>query len=369
MRLRNAKPFRLLAADVRAAKWNLIFPRGEWHGANLAPLGGSVDLTDEVLAAMVANWKAAGSPALPITFHHVEIEASPGVAPEELKKAAGWYEDLRVTEAGLEGLTRWTPNAAARIEADEYRFVSPEWTNRATDRRTGEPLGWWLYGAALLNDPFFHEQPRVAASHAAPTGAAPMDKKMLCAALGMPEDSTDEAIVAKCKALCGAAKCAAEETEKVKAALVVESDAKVTAALAPVKEALALATAAAAEAKTLAAAKDAEILTLKATAKKTERETFLASLVGYGAVQRVAVGKYLDAMGIEEARAFAASMVPAGKPGETGVTGSDLPPDVKALKAEFDADLDASIKAGAGAVAASNTLRASPKFAPLFAVR
>ena len=57
--------------------------------------------------------------------------------------------------------------AAAAIKADEKRYLSPTWSMSHANRRTGAKGGPWLYGAALLNDPFYDSMPRVAASDTA----------------------------------------------------------------------------------------------------------------------------------------------------------------------------------------------------------
>ncbi|HEY1088240.1 MAG TPA: phage protease [Archangium sp.] len=146
--------------------YNLLFPRGTWHGANLAPIGGSIDLDSGILEEMVANWEAAGRPKLPIrkTHRHLDDDVS-AVERLELEKSYGWLTDLRATERGLEARTEWTEAGAAAVKAGEFSFWSPEWQPKHRDRRTGEVKGWWLSGTALTNDPFFNEMPPVAASH------------------------------------------------------------------------------------------------------------------------------------------------------------------------------------------------------------
>lgn len=189
------------AAD--SAKWNILFPRGTWHGANLKPIGGSIDLDSGLLEEMVANWEAAGRPKLPVrkTHRHLDDDV-PAVDRPQLERAFGWLTDLRVTAQGLEALTEWTPEGRAEVEAGAFAFWSPEWQPKHVDRRTGAVKGWWLSGTALTNDPFFHEMPPVAAAVSSTDQPAtqehPMNEeqlKQLRASLGLAADAPVEAVL------------------------------------------------------------------------------------------------------------------------------------------------------------------------------
>lgn len=197
---------RLTAAMATSSKWNLVFPRGEWHGPNLASIGGSIVIDDAMLREVVANWKAAGMPPLPVRKTHAHLDETDPVKRLELEKAVGLLADMRVTAQGLEVLTEWNDAGVAAVKSGEWNFWSPEWAPQHTDRRTGDTRGWWLSGVALTNDPFFHTMPAVAASTAIPPGSPTgkpnkgkhMNYAKIAAALGMPEDSTEEAILAEC---------------------------------------------------------------------------------------------------------------------------------------------------------------------------
>lgn len=198
---------RLTAASVASKAWNLVFPRGEWHGANLAPIGGSITVDDAMLRDVVANWETAGKPPLPVRVTHAHLDEVDPVKRLELEKAVGLLTDMRVTPQGLEVLTEWNAAGAEAVRGGAWNFWSPEWTPQHQDRQTGEQRGWWLSGVALTNDPFFHTMPAVAASTAippsSPTGTTTKGKHTMnyakvAAALGMPEDSNEEAIVAEC---------------------------------------------------------------------------------------------------------------------------------------------------------------------------
>lgn len=227
----------LRAAAVESKAWNLIFPRGEWHGANLEPIGGSLAIDEAFLGELVANWEAAGRPPLPVRWTHAHLDEVDPVRRLELEKAAGLLTDMRVTDAGLEVLTEWNPAGAEAVRAGKWNFWSPEWQPQHTDRRTGERRGWWLSGVALTNDPFFNSMPAVAASTTStipPTPGSPtgtnvkgqqMNYAKIAAALGLPEDATEDTILAKCGEMRAALK-----PEQMQASL--------TAALKPVQEQL-----------------------------------------------------------------------------------------------------------------------------------
>lgn len=205
-------------------RWNTLMPRGKWHGANLASVGGSIDLTDAYFAEMIANWQGAGKPRLPIRKTHLHLQKD----DPELQASYGSLTDFRIGATGLETLTDWTDNGRAEVRSGRFASWSPEWYPTHVDRRTGEKKGAWLSGTALTNDPFFISMPPVAAS-AAPT---PQDRsntmneeqlKALRAKLGLAADATPEQCIA-----------AANKAGAVTAAVQPNAEA-ITAAVAPVK--------------------------------------------------------------------------------------------------------------------------------------
>lgn len=359
--LRGSFGLRLLARAAEGKElWTVIFPRGEWYGPNLQPIGGSINLTDDVFAEMVANWKAAGSPALPIYWHHPPPpDEVPPEKREEVYRAAGWMEDFRVTEAGLEARTTWSQPAQARLDADEYRFISPEWQPRSLDRRTGKATGWTVTAAALTDSPFFNEMPRVAA--AAPThnpqaGDEPkgstMDKKMICQWLGMPEDAADEEVMAALKVKCTA---------------TAPSEEKLTAAL------KGLESAASETAKLTARVAELEAEKVKAAAAIAERdfEDVIKAGLAEGRAGLPAMREPLKAMhlssGLEHVKALIAALpkVPTQETG-TSTPAPEASGDFDAMKAAYDAKLDELIKSGLSTAAASRQLRNDKAFANFF---
>lgn len=188
-----------VAASV---EWNVVMPRGKWHGANLAAIGGSIDLDDAKLHRLVANWKAAGSPPLPVykTHLHLEDDLKP-LERVELEKAYGYLTDLRVTAQGLEAKTEWTAGGKALVDSGEFGFWSPEWQPKFLNRRTGEVDEDWLSAVALCSNPFFNSMPPLAAAEplhppAAPESHMNEQQKQLRASLGLAETATDAEVLA-----------------------------------------------------------------------------------------------------------------------------------------------------------------------------
>lgn len=149
----------------REPQWNLVFPRGTWHGPNFEKLGGSFTVDDAFISEVIENWVAAGKPRLPVRWTHEHLKnTDPAKVPLLDRKAANII-DLRATEAGLEALTDWKPAGAKDIEDGAFDAWSAEWAPRHINRLTGKVGGWFLSGVALTSEPYFNLMPPVAASH------------------------------------------------------------------------------------------------------------------------------------------------------------------------------------------------------------
>lgn len=176
-----------------AEKWSKLFPLGTKHRADFPD--GKIEFTREFLATMLANWEREGKPARVVNYNH----AQPGSAPYKETVAAGWMRELELRDDGLWARIEWTDEARSFIEAKQFQFLSPEFLVEGLDKNTGKAQGPTLRGAALLNTPYFTELPAVAAQEQLPlegTEKNPMLKK-LCEMLGMPEDSSEEQVMAK----------------------------------------------------------------------------------------------------------------------------------------------------------------------------
>lgn len=173
-------------------KWNLLFLAETTRFRPDFP-GGRIDISREFLDGMLANWHRQGKPQLKLDYFH--RGNSDDNLPREEKVASGWLKDLRLTPLGLEGLVEWTDEAKRRILANELKCLSPEFAVDGYDTTTGKRQGPTLYGAALLNDPFLFDLPPIAAS-AQPNKENPMNfLQRLCAALGLPADSDENAVL------------------------------------------------------------------------------------------------------------------------------------------------------------------------------
>lgn len=312
--------------DAAGRVWCQLFPLGTWHRSDFP--NGKMELTAALLGEFIANWRAGGSPPLPVDYNH-----------EEDGPAAGWIEDLRLSATGeLEGAIKWTDDAAADIKADKRRFLSPTWAMQHVNRRTGTKGGPWLYGAALLNDPFYDSMPRVAASAAgaaqSPTSTTEalagqekrMDKKRICAALGLPEDSGDEAVMMAIEAACKARASAADVEGKLTAAVKVTSDldAKLKASEAELTKL---------RAERLTEQVDAAIAAGKAEGKALDALAESIKLVASTA-------------GLDAAKKLIAGVAPSVPLETVGTGGSPAPIDAKDAQKKLEALADEKVKAG-----------------------
>lgn len=345
---------RRLVAD---AKWNPLFPEGEW----VHHTGGRQAYTPELVAEFIANWEAAGRPALPVTLGHVPDDL-PFADREEAAKAKGWIEDLRASDGGglaIEAAIKWNDAGKALIDADEVRYISPEWSMKHIDRRSGKVGGAWIYGAALTNNPFFNSMPRVAASDAPipthqpnPTASPAKEQHvnispLMRARLGLAEGATAEDVSAAFEKFI-----ASQESEKLTAAA---QSTKLTA-LAATVDAL--------KASNEALVKQLD--TEKATREATELKAVLDAAQREGKAMpdtlRASMADYAKAAGIEGVKTLVASLPVAAKSigKEIGIAGDESANHSK-LWAAAKADL---VKSGMkGSEAHMQLIRTNPDLA------
>lgn len=245
-------------------------------------------IDDTVMADMIANWQAAGAPALRLTLHHPDPEAK-GADRIVENMAAGWVLGgdeggaMQIRPDGLWAKTKWASDTAALIAEEKVRYLSPEWSRQHEDRRTGAKRGWWIYGAALTNEPFFNSMPRVAAS--ANTGSVSMDKKMICSLLNLDENTPDADVMAAIRVKCSAS-------------LVPGGDAKMVAALEQTNKLFA-------EVVKSNAALASEVAAMKATAAEAATNALTDELVRAGKVtpaNKGLVAKFVASVGIDDTR-------------------------------------------------------------------
>lgn len=192
-----------------------LSPFGEFTLHDGGKMNGTVQhCTRAAFEAMVANWRAAGSPEILVDVDH---NSATGRSTE----AAAWAKNLRVEDCGLCADFELTPRGRELIGGRQYRFVSPGWTLAAD----GTPLA--LCSVGLTNTPNLPVEPVVNADDSGgldPDDPKPdneghptMDIKMIAAALGLPETATEEEILAAVKAMKDKEAAAAEAAANAEA--------------------------------------------------------------------------------------------------------------------------------------------------------
>ena len=184
--------------------------------------------------ALVANWKAAGSPDVLVDVDHASARGGS-------TEAAAWCNSLEVDDNGLQGVFNLTPKGLELVKNRSYRFVSPGWTLSPD----GTPVS--LCSVALTNRPNLPVKPVVNADETG--GRDPddpnsrkdnpeMDIKKLAAALGLPETATEEEVLAAIKAMQDREAQAAAEAANAKAEEFAENAVKAGKIAANSKEAV-----------------------------------------------------------------------------------------------------------------------------------
>lgn len=269
-----SKVSKLESAEDRAAKWQLLFPSGKTkHRADFP--NGKLAFDAKFLGSMAKNYAAMGKPRLAINYFHRGMTESGDTTPISEKIAAGWITEVELKDDGLHGLVEWTDRARGYILADEITQLSPEFVIDYRNTDTGKSQGPTLLGAALLNDPFLKELPRVAAADYQPAGkaneGANVDKAKVCAALGLPADASDEDVMKTLAGFVEAAKAKKEEAAKEEQAAKAMADLKdVTVKLNEEKATLV------GQVKTLSE----KVASFEAKEKDAEAEAFVVGLVG-----------------------------------------------------------------------------------------
>jgi len=348
-------------------KWNLLFPAGiTRHRADFP--GGELTFDEKFLSTLVDNWGRLGRPELPVDYFHRGESVNDGLPVEE-KVAAGWISDLRTTPDGVEALITWTDRARGHIQADELRYLSPTFAIDAPDKLEGGMQGPTLYGAALLNDPFLTELPRVAASNTPPSPAPAatthkekhmaLNAKAICALLGVPDDSEEGAIMEALAKKCTVPAAPAPEAQVPPAAM---------AALSSKAERLELANDTLKTSLSAAVKRVEELEAAAATEKMTRLCDELISAKKVLPAQREQVVAMAKATSIDDARKFfsALSTLPINTQEHGHGTGDEETTDLSQLNAEYNKELDAKLASGVKVQLASKELRALPKYRPLF---
>lgn len=126
----------------------MILPLGDWNTQFYGPM----QVTDEHLSQIVANFKAGVRKAVPVDVDH------------DGGKAAGWIKALDAGSDGLHASVDWTPYGKGLLENKEYKMFSPEWSFDYVDPEHGSRHGAVLIAGSLTNRPLFKELPILMAS-------------------------------------------------------------------------------------------------------------------------------------------------------------------------------------------------------------
>lgn len=113
-------------------------------------LYGKFSITTVDLDTMVRNFREY-RPKLP-TELVVDYEHQSGSG--QIAPAAGWVKGLERDGDALYAAVAWTGEAVKRIQAKEYRFISPEFNMHYKHKESGKDIGPTLLAVALTNRPF-----------------------------------------------------------------------------------------------------------------------------------------------------------------------------------------------------------------------
>ncbi len=179
-------------ADGKQGNWIMLVPAGTFSGRTQGPFDAGDAISMQ--AIIDRTLERAGSTEIVVDYDHQAVFAAiPGVGGRA--PAAGWIKEFDVRQDGIWGRVEWTRAAARAIRHNEYRYISPTFLPH---KDTGKVL--FLHSAALTNTPDL-DIPAVAASALLPTETETNDMKSIAKALGLPEDASEEQILAALNAL------------------------------------------------------------------------------------------------------------------------------------------------------------------------
>lgn len=138
---------------------------------------------------IAASFRNVSTDKLPVDYEHAIDKLAPKGLPAP---AAGWISRMEARPDGIWGLVEWTPNAVRQITEKEYRFLSPV-IMHSPDLEIKA-----IVRASLTNNPNL----TLKSLNAAEQGHS-MDQEQfmreLRAALGLPEDASEAAIIEAAK--------------------------------------------------------------------------------------------------------------------------------------------------------------------------
>lgn len=147
-------------------EWIPLMPK---PGKYSHPVYGAVDLPRERIERFVNNLNAQ------VYQDRIQIDAE---HQSKLSGACGWITGARLNPDGsADARADWTDRGRKLIEADRFRYVSPEWLDKWTEPASETKHTDVLIGAAICTRPFFkhqHLRPLVATEDGGMRVAAPL---------------------------------------------------------------------------------------------------------------------------------------------------------------------------------------------------
>lgn len=186
MNLSLKNTFRTTAKD----DWVQLAPFGRWPHTAFRESGEPMKVIQVVdsgtMQALIANSSTKGMQL--VDYDHLSDDQT------QSTEAAGWIDGLTLRHDGLYGHIRWTDTGRAAIENGRYRFISPVW-NYAVGDEAGdgsvEVYPTQLIEAGLTNKPNIAVRPLFNSRK-----ETPLMMKKIAQRLGLPEDATEEQILA-----------------------------------------------------------------------------------------------------------------------------------------------------------------------------
>jgi phage I-like protein len=175
------------AKDCKPPETFLLFKAGE-----VELDGGDKIIVDRAAFDLVAAKMQRQGNDIVIDYEHQTVK-------DVKSPAAGWIKGLEWSAAGIRAKSEWTEEAAAYIAKKEYRYFSPVFFVRRSDRRLAG-----LHSVALTNAPKTHNlQPLLAKLGAqADKEETSMEfLKKIAAALGLAEGATEEQAIEAAKSI------------------------------------------------------------------------------------------------------------------------------------------------------------------------
>ncbi len=226
---RTAACFSLLAADAKPQQLLLAGRFRARDGRPKKPSAGWL-LNDEVAARVLELARGRGVDFV-VDYEHQTVQAEDNGQPAP---AAGWIDPAQIEwrpGAGLYAPIKWTEAARARIQADEYRYLSPVFRYRET---TGEVVE--LLHFALTNTPALDLE-QVAARFNSLALTQPEETEMktteLAQTLGLKPDASETEIIAAAKD----AQTATQTVVALRKSLTLKDEEDLDAAIAALKTA------------------------------------------------------------------------------------------------------------------------------------